>query len=160
MTAMPLAATTPGLFGRAVQHVERMLGTLDAVPWSLIALPMRAAAFTVFFRSGLIKLDDWDAALFLFQEEYRVPVLAPEVAAYLAVAVELGASTLLLVGLATRPAAAALLGMALVIQTLVYPQAWPDHIQWLAFLLPLLLRGPGSFSLDAVVRTSVLGREH
>lgn len=160
MTTMPLAAGAPGRFSRTAQLAEHVLGTLDAVPWSVLALPMRAAAFTVFFRSGMIKLDDWSAALFLFQEEYRVPLLPPEFAADLAVAVELGASSLLLLGLATRPAAAALLGMALVIQTLVYPQAWPDHLQWLAFLLPLLLRGPGRFSLDAVVRRGVLGGEH
>lgn len=160
MTTTTLTAATPSLFGRIVHAAEQALGALDAVPWSLIALPMRVAAFTVFFRSGMIKLDDWSATLFLFQEEYRVPVLAPELAAYLAVAVELGASALLLAGLATRPAAAVLLGMALVIQTMVYPQAWPDHIQWLAFLLPLLLRGPGSLSFDAMVRRGVLGREH
>src|SRR5690349_18297439 len=123
MTTLPLAADPPGPFARLVQLSERTLGALDAVPWRFIALPMRAAAFSVFFRAGLIKLDDWSAALFLFQEEYRVPVLPPEIAAYLAVTVELGASSLLLLGLATRPAAAALLSMTLVIQTLVYPQA-------------------------------------
>jgi putative oxidoreductase len=121
---------------------------LNAVPYSVLVLVARIATFSVFFRSGLVKLDDWNATLSLFQNEYNVPVLPPQVAATLAASMELGLSTLVLVGLFTRLSALGLLGMVLVIQTFVYPMAWPDHIQWLAFMIFIVCRGPGAFSLD------------
>jgi putative oxidoreductase len=54
-------------------------------------------------------------------------------------------------GLATRLATLPLLGMILVIQTLVYPQAWVDHLLWGSILVFLLSRGPGAISLDALI---------
>jgi putative oxidoreductase len=127
----------------------RVAGGLDRVSWSFLVIPMRIAAFSVFWRSGSVKLDDWAGTLSLFHDEYKVPVLPPEFAAYMATAMELGCSTLILIGLATRFAALGLIGMIAVIQTFVYPMAWPDHIQWLAFLLPIVMRGAGRFSVDA-----------
>lgn len=124
---------------------------LNAIPYSLIALVARAATFSVFFRSGLQKLSDWNATLLLFQNEYRVPVLPPHLAAYMAASLELGASTLVLLGLLTRLSVTALLGMTAVIEIFVYPMAWPDHLQWLAFMLILLARGPGVISVDALL---------
>jgi putative oxidoreductase len=124
---------------------------LNRIPYSFIALVARAATFSVFFRSGTQKLSDWNATLMLFQNEYRVPLLPPHFAAYMAASLELGCSVLILFGLATRLGVLALLGMIAVIQTFVYPSAWPDHIQWLAFMLILLARGPGVVSLDALV---------
>lgn len=134
-----------GLYGKVA-------ATLDAVSWDILALPMRAAAFSVFFRSGNVKIADWGSTVDLFRTEYKVPILPPELAAYMAATVELGCSTLLLLGLATRFATLAVLGLIAVIQLFVYPNAWPDHIQWFAFLFPLLMRGAGKYSLDAVVR--------
>ena len=93
----------------------------------------------------------------LFTDEYRVPVLPPEVAAYMAVSIELSAPILLVLGLATRPTAAVLLGMTTIIEVFVYPQAWPTHLQWAAMLLVLLARGAGKVSLDEVIRRRVLG---
>ena len=138
------ARTPSALFDRAIT-------LLNAIPYSVIALIARAATFSIFFRAGTQKLSDWNSTLLLFQNEYRVPVLPPEIAAYMAASMELGGSILVLVGLATRLGVLALLGMVLVIQTFVYPEAWPDHIQWLAFMFLLLARGPGGFSLDALV---------
>ena len=129
----------------------RAIGLLNAIPYSAIALVARAATFSVFFRSGLVKLDDWNAALLLFENEYHVPVLPPHVAAYMAASLELGGSVLVLLGLATRAGVLALLGMILVIQTFIYPQAWPDHIQWVGFMFILVARGPGAISLDALI---------
>ncbi len=126
----------------------RARALLNAVPYSVLVLVARAATFSVFFRSGLVKLADWNATLSLFQNEYNVPVLPPQVAATLAASMELGLSTLVLVGLFTRLSALGLLGMVAVIQTFVYPMAWPDHIQWLAFMIFIVCRGPGSLSLD------------
>lgn len=129
-------------------RVLRAIGWLERVPYTLLALPLRLAVATVFWNSAMTKLANWDAALELFREEYRVPLLAPEVAAYLAVSIELTAPVLLMVGLATRPVATILLGMTTVIEIFVYPQAWPTHIQWAAMLLVLLCRGAGNWSLD------------
>jgi len=130
---------------------DRAIALLNAIPYSVIALIARAATFSVFFRSGTQKLSDWNATLMLFENEYHVPILPPHLAAYVAAGMELGGSVLILVGLATRVSVLALLGMVLVIQTFIYPEAWPDHIQWLAFMLILLARGPGRISIDAAI---------
>ena len=126
----------------------RLRARLDAVPWSALALVARIAVFVVFWRSGRVKLDDWPGTLTLFADEYKVPLLPPQWAAVMAAGMELGGSVLVLAGLGTRLVILLLLGMVAVIQTFVYPEAWPTHIQWLAFMLPLLVRGPGAISLD------------
>jgi putative oxidoreductase len=131
--------------------LARAIDLLNNIPYSAIALVARAATFSVFFRSGSQKLSDWNATLLLFENEYHVPVLPPHVAAYMAASLELGGSVLVLVGLCTRLTVIALLGMVLVIQVFIYPMAWPDHIQWLAFMFILLARGPGKISFDAWV---------
>ena len=138
---------TEDLYHRLSGWINR----LDRIPYAVIALIARAATFSVFIRSGTQKLSDWNATLMLFQNEYKVPLLPPHLAAYMAASLELGCSVLILVGLATRVSVLALLGMVAVIQTFVYPSAWPDHIQWLAFMFVLLARGPGAVSLDALL---------
>ncbi|TMH78431.1 MAG: DoxX family protein [Betaproteobacteria bacterium] len=132
----------------ALAALRRLIDLLDRVPYSALAVPLRLAVATVFWNSAMTKLDDWNAAVTLFAEEYKVPLLPPEVAAYIAVSVELSMPVLLVLGLLTRAAALVLLGMTTVIEVFVYPQAWPTHIQWAAMLLVLLCRGPGALSLD------------
>ncbi|AJZ56085.1 doxX family protein (plasmid) [Paraburkholderia fungorum] len=105
----------------------------------------------------MTKLASWDTAVALFTDEYRLPLLPPEVAAYIAVSIELTSPVLLALGLLTRPTAAVLLGMTTVIEIFVYPQAWPTHIQWAAMLLVLLARGAGRLSLDGWIRHRTLG---
>jgi putative oxidoreductase len=134
------------------------IAALDAVPYDAIALVCRAATFSVFIRSGTQKLSDWNSTLLLFQNEYHTPVLPPAVAAYMAASLELGCSTLILFGLLTRVSTLLLLGMTLTIQLFIYPDAWPTHIQWLAFMLVLVLRGPGRLSLDALLGPRLIGR--
>jgi putative oxidoreductase len=131
--------------------VQRVLDALNKVPFDILILVARAATFSVFIHSGLQKLSDWNATLMLFRDEYKVPILPPEVAAYMAASMELGLSSLVLVGLGARLSALGLLGMVSVIQIFVYPQAWPDHIQWLAFMIFIVCRGPGAYSLDALI---------
>lgn len=138
--------------------IRAAISALNAVPYDVIAVICRAATFSVFFRSGLVKISDWSATLMLFQNEYHVPVLPPGVAATIAACNELGVSTLVLLGAFTRLGAVVLLGMVAVIQIFVYPMAWPDHIQWLAFMSVLILRGPGRLSLDAVIGPKLVGR--
>lgn len=130
----------------------RLVRWLDRVPYTLLAIPLRIAVATVFWNSAMTKLANWATALELFREEYKVPLLPPEVAAYMAVSIELTAPVLLMLGLATRPVALILLGMTSVIEIFVYPQAWPTHIQWAAMLLVLLCRGAGAWSLDHLLR--------
>ena len=97
---------------------------LARFPLCLIQLTMRIAVGAVFFNSGLLKINSWEFAIKLFQDEYKVPLLDPVWAARLATFNELTFSVLLIVGLATRIATLPLLGMIAVIQTFVYPQAW------------------------------------
>ena len=126
----------------------RIIQRLDAVPYSVLAIPLRFAVATVFWNSAMTKLANWDTAIELFTEEYKVPVLPPELAAYMAASIEFTTPVLLVLGLLTRPAALVLLGMTAVIEIFVYPLAWPTHIQWAAMLLVLLCRGSGKFSID------------
>ena len=132
--------------------IGRVIRWLDSVPYSVLAIPLRFAVATVFWNSAVTKLANWETAISLFTEEYKVPLLPPELAAYMAATIELTTPVLLVLGLATRPAALVLLGMTTVIEVFVYPQAWPTHIQWAAMLLVLLFRGPGKLSLDHLIR--------
>ena len=130
----------------------RALSLLDRLPFAIAPLFMRFGMGLVFWRSAQTKLANWDTTLLLFREEYRVPVLPPELAAYLATAVELTAPVFLVFGLGARLGASAMLAMTLVIQLFVYPQSYPDHLLWAGPLLYLILRGPGTLSIDHLVR--------
>ncbi len=132
--------------------VRRVLNWLDSVPYTALAIPLRVAVATIFWNSAMTKLANWDTAVTLFAEEYKLPLVPPQLAAYLAVSIELTTPVLLVLGLLTRPAAFVLLGMTTVIEIFVYPQAWPTHIQWAAMLLVLVCRGPGKLSLDHLLR--------
>jgi putative oxidoreductase len=136
---------------------DRGLALSEAVPYSLVALTARIAAGGVFWRSGQTKLDGFgiaDATFYLFREEYRLPVLPPDVAAILATVGENLLSVLLVVGLASRLSAAGLLLMTAVIQFFVFPQGWPEHLLWAASLLIIVSQGPGSLALDSLVRSA------
>jgi putative oxidoreductase len=136
---------------------DRGLAFAEAVPYGLVALTARIAAGGVFWRSGQTKLDGFgiaDSNFYLFQEEYRLPVLPPDFAAVLATVGENVLSVLLLVGLASRLSAAGLLLMTAVIQFFVFPQGWPEHLLWAASLLIVVSQGPGSLALDSLVRSA------
>ena len=135
-----------------------IIDLLERVPAALPALVLRLGVALVFWRSGLTKLPLGNPTVIaLFREEYRVPLLPPELAAYLATFVELSCPVLLVLGFLTRPAAAVLLAQTLVIQLFVYPMNYPDHLLWAGPLLYLLLRGPGRWSFDARIRDSIAG---
>jgi putative oxidoreductase len=127
----------------------------EAIPYAIVALIARFAVATVFWRSGQTKVDGFfhikDNTFFLFSEEYKVPLLPPDVAAYLATTAEHVFPILLIVGLASRLSALGLIAMTAVIQLFVYPDGWPDHILWFALLLVILSRGPGAISLDHLI---------
>jgi putative oxidoreductase len=147
MNASVSTVATGGLRAR----VRRITDALDRVPYSVLAIPLRLAVATVFWNSAMTKLDDWNAALSLFTDEYKLPLLPPQIAATIAVSIELSTPVLLVLGLFTRLVALVLLGMTLVIEVFVYPLAWPTHIQWAAMLLVLLCRGAGAASLDRLL---------
>jgi putative oxidoreductase len=138
--------------GSRVKLIARIIDWLEKVPYTLLALPLRFAVATVFWSSGQTKIASWDATLSLFEDEYKVPLLPPDVAAHLGTAIELSTPVLLVLGLASRAAALVLLGMTTVIEVFIYPQAWPTHIQWAAMLLILLCRGPGNLSIDYLIQ--------
>lgn len=139
-------------------HAGPHLGELLArwVSPDLIALVSRVAIASVFWISGRTKVEGWltltDTTFLLFREDYALPLIPPEAAAYLATWAEHLFPALLVLGLATRLSALALLGMTSVIQVFVYPAAWPTHLSWAAPLLYLLGQGAGRWSLDHALR--------
>ncbi|MDF6581155.1 DoxX family protein [Escherichia coli] len=98
------------------------------------------------FSFGLPRLSD--SAVALFRDEYRLPLVSPELAAPMAAFAEHFFPVLLLMGLATRFSAFGLLVMTLVIEIFVYPDAYPTHGTWAAVLLYLIVHGPGRLSVD------------
>src|SRR5438105_877924 len=129
---------------------------LGRFPLSILQLGMRIGVGMVFFNAGLLKYRSFEFAVKLFEDEYKVPILAPAVAARMAMINELTTSTLLFLGLATRLTTLPLFGMISVIQIFVYPGAWPDHVLWGSILLFLLTRGPGSLSIDHLIERYLL----
>lgn len=147
---------------RMVRAAVRLLGR---IPDTLIALVARFSIAAVFWNSGQTKVEGlvinfvagdfqlgWprlsDSAVDLFRDEYKLPLIPPEIAAPMAAAAEHVLPLLILAGLATRFSALGLLGMTLVIQLFVYPGAYATHGTWAAVLLYLIAHGPGKVSLD------------
>lgn len=132
--------------GGCAQGVRRLL------PNALLLLVARVGIASVFFLSGRTKVEGLMSlkrtTYVLFREEYALPLINPDLAAHLATYAEHLFPILLVLGLLTRPAAFALLGMTAVIEIFVYPQAWSTHLSWAGLLLPLLARGGGPWSLD------------
>lgn len=132
---------------------------LAFIPEWLQLLLARVAIASVFFLSGRTKVEGiltiTPSTYALFADEYRVPLLPPDIAAHLATYAEHLFPILLVIGLFTRLSAAALLGMTLVIQTFVYPDAWPTHLTWAALSILLMARGGGRISLDRLVKEGV-----
>ncbi|NUU36802.1 DoxX family protein [Pseudomonas sp. C2B4] len=138
------------------------------IPHSLIAFVARFSIAAVFWKSGQTKIEGLaidlfdgtfslgiprlaDSTLPLFSSEYQLPLLSPQMAACMATFAEHFFPILILLGFATRFSALALLGVTLIIQLFVYPDAYPTHGTWAAVLLYLMAGGPGKLSLDHLV---------
>lgn len=151
MTEMPLAARPEtGLAGL----ISRSIAAMEAIPYWFVALIARLSIAAVFWRSGQTKVEGWhvsETAIDLFRDEYKLPLIDPTLAAYLATFAEHFFPVLLVLGLATRYAALALLGMTLVIEIFVYPDAWPTHGTWAVCFLLLMIKGAGPVSLDHLI---------
>jgi putative oxidoreductase len=146
--------------------VRQCTALCSRIPYSLIALLARFSIAAVFWKSGQTKVQGFaidliggefqlgwprlsDSAVDLFRDEYHLPL--PQLFAPLAACAEHLFPLLLLLGIATRFSALALLGMTLTIQLFVYPGAYPTHGTWAALLLVLVAQGPGKISIDAWV---------
>ena len=143
----------PGLRGLWHQLASQMT---RLVPHDALALIDRVAIGAIFFLSGRTKVEGWltvtEGTYTLFRDEYKLPLIPVEIAAHAAAWAEHLFPMLLVLGLFTRLSALALLGMTLVIQLFVYPDAWPTHLSWAGLLLYLLGRGAGTLSLDRLLR--------
>ncbi len=155
---------------RVVALAERVIRAFSRIPESAIQLLARISVAVTFWASGQTKIEGlvidpigWNLdlgwptlsgnAVELFRSEYALPLISPELAAPMAAIAEHVFPLLLLLGLATRFSAAALLVMTLVIQVFVYPSAYATHGLWAALMLYLMARGPGRVSLDRMIAT-------
>ncbi|MFZ4763294.1 MAG: DoxX family protein [Alphaproteobacteria bacterium] len=129
--------------------ITRVLPLLDKLSF-LPVLGMRLWIADVFWKSGTSKLSDWEGTIALFTDEYKVPLLPPDIAAYLGTATELTAPVLLVLGLGARLGAASLLFMTATIE-FTYMH-FDVHIVWALMLSLILLQGAGKASLDALIR--------
>lgn len=145
-------ARTDGLRGIWNRIADALSGLINH---GSIALVDRIAIAAVFYFSGRTKVEGFltlnESAYTLFREEYKVPLVPPEIAAHLAAYAEHLFPLLLVLGLGTRLSALSLLVMTAVIQIFVYPEAWPTHLSWAGLLLYLIARGAGPLSLDRVI---------
>jgi putative oxidoreductase len=134
--------------------ILRLIAAMDRIPFWIIALAARVFPAAVFWQSGQTKVAGWHlkaSAVALFQDEYRLPLIDPTTAAYISAGAEHFFPILLIIGLATRFAALALLLMTAIIEIFVYPGAWAIHGVWATCFLVTIARGPGAISLDHVI---------
>jgi putative oxidoreductase len=149
---MSIIATGIGPSSLADRWNEFVENMQARIPDALLALVARASIAAIFFLSGRTKVHGFltvrDSAYTLFEQEYKLPLVPPDIAAHLAAYAEHLFPLLLVLGLCTRLSAAALFAMTAVIEIFVYPDAWPTHLSWAGLLLLLIARGGGRWSLD------------
>ena len=151
-TGTNMSQTKGDTIRRTFRSVNALAGRL---PWSVPALLARLIPAAVFWVSARTKVDGFaiaDGTWWLFENEYALPIIPSALAAVMATLAEHIFAVTLALGFATRLSAAALLGMTLVIQVFVYPDAWITHGLWAACFLVLIAKGPGAISLDRVLR--------
>lgn len=168
MNTLASSAATHGASPLPIALAREGIALLGRIPDSLIALLGRFSIAAIFWKSGQTKVQGFaidivngefqlglprlsDSVVSLFRDEYKLPLVPPEVAAPMAAFAEHLFPLLILFGLATRFSALALLVMTATIQLLVYPDAWPTHGVWAAMLLVLVARGPGMLSIDHLI---------
>ena len=152
---MNTVASPQRVVSRPISALLIAIDWANRIPSSVLGLIVRVGVAYVFWQSGQTKVSGWhvtDSAIQLFRDEYKLPLIPPELAANLAAVQEHVFSALLIVGLASRLSALGLLAMTAVIEIFVYPQSWPEHLLWAGALLYVVARGPGAISLDALIR--------
>ncbi len=148
------APTSPltGMIRTYASLEQRLMSTDWLSGAALLAVRLWLAKF--FFFSGLTKLASWTTTIALFSDEYKVPVLPPELAAPMATAAELTLPVLLVLGLLTRFAAAGLFVMTMVIAVFVYPDA-PENVYILLLSAVLIATGSGRFGADCWIAQKI-----
>ena len=160
-----LSATASADAGHLPGLIRQFMALCTRLPNTLLAFVARFSIAAVFWKSGQTKVQGFeidivnreftlgwprlsDSVVDLFRDEYRLPLVPPEIAAIMAAFAEHFFPVLILLGIATRLSALGLLGMTMTIQLFVYPDAYPTHGTWAAVLLYLMVHGPGKLSLD------------
>ncbi|MDB6176609.1 DoxX family protein [Paracoccus sp. Z330] len=141
----------PTVAARGSALLQKLNNLAEHTPYALVGLAARVFPAAVFWTSGRTKVEGLSlkpSTIYLFENEYALPIIPPEIAARLATVAEHLFPVLLVLGLFSRLSALALLGMTAVIQIFVYPSAWQTHGLWAACFLILIARGPGAWSLD------------
>ena len=145
------------MFAAINSHIQRASGCLEYLR-PIADLVARLYIARVFFLSGLSKFQDWETTLYLFREEYHVPLLPPEIAAVCGTAGELVFSVLLALGVFTPLSALALFVLNIVAFASYYhalietPAAWHDHLEWGIILALLMTAKSGGISLDRFIK--------
>ena len=134
---------------------SRFFEGLEKFATPLVLLFVRIWAAKAFLQSGLVKIQSWDSTLYLFEEEYQVPLLPWEMAAYLGTAAELILPPLLILGLMSRGVASVLFVFN-IIAVISYPVLWAqgfyDHQLWGLMFLMTAIFGPGALSVDHLLK--------
>ncbi len=129
------------------QHFAQLL---ECLILPLLLLWMRFWMGRIFFRSGLVKISNWEGTVFLFEHEYQVPLLPPEFAAYCATTFELICPVLLVFGILTRLGTLPMLAMTAIIEFTYL--SMDEHVYWAMLLGMILCYGPGPLSIDAWIQ--------
>jgi putative oxidoreductase len=140
-----------------IQRALVLTGLVDRLQ-PVVLLALRLYVSSIFFRSGLVKISDWSATLALFHDEYKVPLLPPDLAAFAGAFGELTFPVLITLGLLGRFGAAGLF-VVNAMAVISYPQLFGfecpaginAHFYWGSILLALSVFGPGKISLDALI---------
>jgi len=134
-----------------INFYEQAVKALQQYIEPLVLLAARLWVANVFWKSGYLKVTTWDSTLYLFEEEYQVPLIPWELAAYLATAAELVLPIFFVFGLLTRPVAIGLF-MVNMVAVISYPVLWKggfyDHQLWGALILMNIMWGAGKISVD------------
>ncbi len=138
---------------RVISIYLSLTNALEKIFLPVLVFFMRFWMAKIFWYSGLTKISNWQSTVYLFKEEYKVPIIPPEIAAYFATAFELACPVLLVLGLATRLATIPMLAMTAVIQFTYLDLI--DHTYWAVLFAFILFYGPGTISLDHFISKGV-----
>ena len=141
--------------------IRAILNWLEKMPHAILALLARLALAAVFWNAGMAKMTNWNLSAKTFKEfaGYNIPVLPPELAAYLSASVEHVTPVLMVIGLATRAAGGAMMGVIAVIFIFVHQGEWSAFLIWISAIAFILTKGPGVLSLDHLIRGWLLPKK-
>lgn len=143
------------LIEKATAVYRTLIPALDRFVGPVFDVALRIFMGLIFFRSGLVKAKDWEGTVYLFQDEFRLPLISPELGAGLSMVVEITMPLLLFIGFGSRLAAVVLLGLVCVIQFVLGAMNptfdLTEHFYWMYLFGVIILRGPGLFSADYLI---------